>query len=362
MVFDAVRAICVIIVYFANMLDLAPITRHLRAKASSHLLVTAVHHFNIFEMLAGTSRSMADIQKITGLADRPAMVLLPALCAMQLLQRDKAGNYSPTELGRFLTHNTYGNLVGYTALEKNDAGVIQMRDWLLNDGPQEGSAGLSYVMESDVPSPMDEPESARFFTMALAGRARYLSPLAASAMPAREAHLLDIAGGTGYYTFEWLRLNIASTATILDRPEVLAVAREFLEDWITIYPEHSDVASRITWLAADMLSDEFPPADIILTASMFHDWPVSTCRELTYKIAGALQKGGELWVHDAFLNDDLDGPLSVTDYSAMLFLGTKGRAYSRAEMRGWFADAGLINRELSVPTLLDYSLISAVKQ
>jgi hypothetical protein len=344
------------------MLDLAPITRHLRAKASSHLLVAAVHHLDLFEVLSGTRRPMSEIKKITGLADRPLMVLLPALCAMQLLQRDEAGNYTLSELGRFLTQNTYGSLVGYTALEKNDAGVLQMRDWLLNDGPAETSTGLSYVMEGDVPSPMDEPESARFFTMALAGRARYLSPLVASAMPEREAHLLDVAGGTGYYTFEWLRLNITSTATILDRPEVLAVARGFLEDWITIYPEHSDVASRITWLAADMLSDDFPPADIILTASMFHDWPIATCRELTYKIFGALQKGGELWVHDAFLNDELDGPLAITDYSAMLFLGTKGRAYSRAEMRGWFTDAGLINREESIPTLLDYSLISAVKQ
>lgn len=342
------------------MLDLAPITRHLRAKASSNLLVVAVHHFDLFEMLAGNPRSMSEIQKLTGLAERPVMVLLPALCAMKLIERDSSGNYVLTGLGRFLTHGTYGNLTGYLALEKDDAGVLQMRDWLLNDGPKEAS-GLSYVMEGDVPSPMDEPESARFFTMALAGRARYLSPLVAAAMPNREAHLLDVAGGTGYYTFEWLKLNPTATATLLDRPEVLTVARGFLQDWIKMNPEHKNVTSRISWLAADMLSDPFPPADIILTASMFHDWPVSTCVDLAIKAADALTGGGELWVHDAFLNDALDGPLAVTDYSAMLFLGTKGRAYSRAEMRGWFSKAGLTNRKESIATLLDYSLISAVK-
>ncbi len=343
------------------MVDLAPITRFLRAKASSHLLVAAVHHLQIFEFLAAAPRSFSEIQKGTGLVERPAMVLIPALCAMGMVSRDASGNFSLTETGRYLTHEKYGNLVGYTALEKDDPGVLQIRDWLLNDGPLTNDAGLSYVMEADVPSPMDEPESARFFTTALSGRAQYLSPLVAAAMPRRNAHLLDVAGGTGYYTFEWLKLNPGSTATILDRPEVLTVARGFLEQWEAKIPAEHKVSKRISWQAANMFADPFPAADIILAASMFHDWPVETCRMLTAKIAGALTSGGELWVHDAFLNDTLDGPIAVTDYSAMLFLGTKGRAYSRAEMRAWFSDAGLHNRNESVPTLLDYALISAVK-
>lgn len=347
--------------YFAHMLDPAPVTRLLRARASSQLLVVAVNHLQIFEILAASPRLPADLRKITGLKERPAMVLFPALCAMELLKQDNDGFFSVTDLGKFLTNSTYGNLVGYTGLDKEDAGVLQMLNCLLNDGPENGNSGMSYVMEADVPSPMDEPAAARFFTTALAGRARYLSPLVAAAMPGDNLHLLDVAGGTGYYTFEWLRLNAAGTATIMDRPEVLSVAREFLQQWIQQNPGHANVAERISWLGADMLTEDFPRADLILAASMFHDWPDDTCEMLANKISKALLPGGEAWIHDAFLNDTMDGPLAVTDYSAMLFLATRGRCYSRAEMRRWLAKAGLINTDLIVPTLLDYSLINAKK-
>ncbi len=62
---------------------------------------------------------------------------------------------------------------------------------------------------------MDDPEATRFFTMALAGRAGYLSPIVAAAITKREGHLLDIAGGTGYYTYEWLAANPTSRARFL---------------------------------------------------------------------------------------------------------------------------------------------------
>jgi hypothetical protein len=68
-----------------------------------------------------------------------------------------------------------------------------------------------------------------------------------------------------------------------------------------------------------------------------------------------------LWVHDAFLNDTLDGPLANTDYSVVLFTRTKGRIYSRQETRNWFRQAGLIPTTENIPTLMDYGLISARK-
>jgi hypothetical protein len=110
-----------------------------------------------------------------------------------------------------------------------------------------------------------------------------------------------------------------------------------------------------------MLTDKLPEADILLAASVFHDWPTEICVRLAGIFASALRPGGELWVHDAFLNDTLDGPIAVTDYSATLFLGTKGRAYSRKEYKTWLLKAGLNPTSDEIPTLMDYGLISAVK-
>jgi hypothetical protein len=164
------------------------------------------------------------------------------------------------------------------------------------------------------------------------------------------------------YAYEWLLLNPDATATVFDRPEVLKVAAEFLEKLTQSgRPGAQNLKNRVRFQPGDMLTDALPENDLLLAASLFHDWPSDTCVQLTQRFAQALRPGGELWAHDAFLHDTLDGPLPVTDYSAALFSGTKGRAYSRGEYRQWFTQAGLQPTDEDFPTGLDYSLIRAIK-
>ena len=347
---------------YSDSFDPAPITRHLRAMYSSRLLVAAVHHIPVFDTLGDQSLSVHELSNQLHLNERPAMVLFPALCAMDLLRCDEDRQVSITELGHYLLKSHTPNLTGYVGLEKDDPGVVEMALRLRNDGPLEAPEGISYVKEGDGPSPMDDPELSRQFTLGLAGRARHLSPLVAASLSKREGHLLDVAGGTGFYTYEWLLNNPDSTATLFDRPAVLAVAAELLDEFSRSgRPGADGVKARVTFLPGDMLTDELPQTDLLLAASLFHDWPTPTCQTLAHRFAAALRPGGELWVHDAFLNDALDGPLAVTDYSAALFWGTKGRCYSRAEYRGWFTEAGLQPTTENIPTQLDYGLIWARK-
>lgn len=342
--------------------DLAPITQHLRAMFGSRLLIAAVSHLHVFDLLANNPLSIQDASATLDIGERPAMVLFPALCAMGLLQYDPSGSLAITELGKFLVQSHLPNLTGYVGLESNDPGALDMAIRLKNDGPLDAPQGISFVKEGEGPSPMDDLELARSLTLGLAGRARRLSPIVASKLTRREGHLLDVAGGTGFYTYEWLLNNPTSTATILDRPAVLAVATELLDELIKSgRPGAESLRERVTFLPGDMLTDELPATDLLLAASLFHDWPTPTCQMLARRFAAAIRPGGELWVHDAFLNDELDGPLAVTDYSAQLFWNTKGRCYSRAEYRGWFEEAGLTPTTHIIPTQMDYGLIWAQK-
>jgi len=342
-------------------LDLAPVTRHMRAMYSSRLLIAAVAHLNVFEQFVDGPKKLAELQSRLGLKDRPAMVLFPALCAMGMLRRDTNGSFAVTEIGCSLTTDGAPNLKGYVELEKDDAGAIEMAERLRRDGPIEAPQGIAYTKEGDAASPMDDPAVARFLTLALAGRAQYLAPLVADALPRRRAHLLDVAGGTGVFTCEWLLRNPESTATVLDTASVLAVAVEF-RDTYAKRPGGATLRERVQLLPGDMMTDALPRADIVLAGSLFHDWPEPTCEKLAQRFAAALNPGGELWVHDTFLDDTLDGPLPATEYSGLLFWFTKGRAYSRAEHRRWFAQAGLVPTETKIPTRVDYGLISARKQ
>ncbi|WP_460672700.1 methyltransferase [Larkinella ripae] len=342
--------------------DLAPITRHLRAMFGSRLLIAAVHHLHVFEALSNGPLSVADLSQRIGLKNRPASVLFPALCAMELLDYHETGALQLTELGRYLAQAQTPNLIGYVGLEKDDPGAVEMAVRLRNDGSLDTSGGISYVKEGDDPSPMDDADLSRMFTLGLAGRARKLAPIVAGKLSKSSGHLLDVAGGTGFYTYEWLLVNPSATATLFDRPAVLEVAAELLEEFANSgRPGAETVKNRVTFQPGDMLTDALPPTDLLLAASLFHDWPTETCRLLADRFAAAIRPGGELWAHDAFLNDALDGPLPVTDYSAQLFWGTKGRCYSRQEYRHWFTQAGLQPTDENIPTQMDYGLIWARK-
>jgi len=342
--------------------DFAPVAGHLRAMFRSRLLIAAVHHLKVFEQFGDGAMTMADLRRRLRLKERPAMVVFPALCAMGLLKLDSAGKLSITALGRYLTTAVIPNLVSYSGLEKDDPGVVEMALRLKNDGPLDAGRGIAYVKEGAEPSPMDDAKAARHFTLALAGRAGILSPIAAAKMPRMEGHLLDVAGGTGLFAYEWLRLNPKSSATVFDRPRVLAVAAEFRDEFCRSGRRGADsVKDRVKLQPGNMLEDELPRADAVLAASLFHDWPAETCMILARRFARALNPGGALWAHDAFLDDTMDGPLAVTDYSAQLFWVTKGRCYSRQEYRDWFSKAGLRPVKKEISTAMDYSLISARK-
>jgi hypothetical protein len=71
--------------------------------------------------------------------------------------------------------------------------------------------------------------------------------------------------------------------------------------------------------------------------------------------------GGEVVIHDVFLNDELDGPLPIALYSAALFSLTEGRAYSAAEYRVMLEKAGLGPGEI-IPTLVHCGALAGRKE
>jgi hypothetical protein len=347
--------------------DPAVVLNSLRAVYETRLLVAATHHLEVFEQFGEGPQTLESLRERLVLGERPAMVLFPALCAMGLLRREAAsGKFSLTDVGQAAVRAADPNLLGYLEFSSDDPGVIEMGERLRHDGPRvKAESGTAYVKEGDGPSPMDDPATARMLTMRLAGRARILSPLTARSLPkagARALHLVDVAAGSGYYTYEWLLANPAGTATVFDRPAVLRVAEECLEAFCREKGAAAEgLCDRVAFQPGDMLTDPIPAADVLLAFSLLHDWPAATCGLLVRRFAQALNPGGEIWVHDEFLDDTLDGPLHAALYSAQLFWVTEGRIYSRGEHALWMKDAGLVPTAVRDATALNYSLLSARK-
>lgn len=336
--------------------DPTSIFEHFRGSHGTELLTAAVAHFGVFGRLAESSQAFDELRAALGLAERPAVVLITALRAMRLLDVIE-GKLTLTPLAQeHLVPGGAFDVGDYVGLAAQSPGVLAMVERLKTNQPAnfDTSAGAAFIYRDGLASAMEQAESARHFTLALAGRAKNVAPhLAEKVDLSRGRCVLDVGGGTGIYSIAMLRRYSHLRAIVLDRPEVLRVAQEMAEQY--------GVAERLELVPGDMFADPLPrDCDVVLLSNILHDWDVPQCRELINRCAAALPSGGRLLIHDVYLNDELDGPLPIALYSAALFTLTEGRAYSAAEYRGWMEEAGLTPSSV-VPTLIHCGVITGTK-
>lgn len=335
-------------------IDPTPIFELFRGNYATELLAAAVAHFGVFGRLAEQPMSQADLGTALGLAERPTVVLVTALRAMNLLVVQDGKLYL-TDLAReHLTPGGPFDVGDYVALAANNPGVLAMVERLRTNKPASHESGVAFIYREGVVSAMENEAAARHFTMALAGRAKNVAPiLAAKYSMADRSRLVDIGGGTGIYSIAFLQKNPGLRAVVVDRPEVLKVTQEMAQ-------AHG-VADRLSVQAGDMFRDTLPAGDVILLSNILHDWDVPECRALITRCAAALKPGGELLIHDVFLDDALDGPLQMALYSAALFTLTEGRLYSALEYRAWLDEAGLESATV-MPTAIHCGVLAGRKR
>jgi SAM-dependent methyltransferase len=338
--------------------DPTTIFDHFRHHYATELLTVAATDFDVFGRLATGPKAFDDLRVEIGLAGRAALVLFTALRAMGVLTlADGKLNLAPAAR-EHLVRGGYFEVGGYIGLFADSPGVRAMAERLRTNRPaaaRADDAGAAYIFKEGTESAMDREASARWLTLALAGRAKNVAPYLAANVPLRDARLLlDVGGGSGIYAIAGVQQNSNLRAVVWDRPEVLKVAREMVDAY--------GVTDRIDLVAGDMFVDPVPAgADVILLSNVLHDWDELECRKLLRRCVDALPAGGRVLIHDVFLDDDLGGPLAVALYSAGLFALTEGRAYSAGEYRGWLREAGLAPADGVVPTLVHCGVLEGRK-
>lgn len=336
--------------------DPLAIFEHFRGAFATELLTAAVAHFGVFGKLAERSMPLADLRFEIGLEERPAIVMVVALKAMGLL-REESGRLmlSPLAAEHLVPGGAF-DVGDYIGLASQSPGVLAMVERLKTNRPAnlDGGSGAAFIYRDGIASAMEQAESARHFTLALAGRAKNVAPYLAQRVDLKDvSRVFDIGGGTGIYSIAMLQKYPRLQAVVMDRPEVLRVAEEMAKEY--------GVDDRLELLPGDMFADPLPThCEVALLSNILHDWDVPQCRELIGRTAGVLTSGGRLLIHDVFLNDALDGPLPIALYSAALFTLTEGRAYSAAEYRSWLAEYGLAASDV-VPTLIHCGVITGTK-
>ncbi len=344
----------------ASPIDPAHVFDLYRGRLSTEILCAVACRTNFFQKLGNDGLTAEETEKALGWSPRATSVVTTALRAMGFLNVSPSGRFVATETSRlFLDSESEFALTGYLGLSAQSPAVSAFLEAVQRPAPTATTdSGTAFTFRSDKPSAMDDPELARFLTVSLAGRGRCVAPaLVKAAPPLNESGtLLDIGGGSGFYSIAYLMRYPAMKAVVWDRPEVLKVARENAEKY--------GVTDRLTCIGGDMFTDPFPvQCETLLVSNILHDWDVAEIRHLLAHWHNHAQPGAKLLLHDVFLNDSLDGPLPIALYSADLFYLTEGRAYSQAEYLAFFRETGWAtdDSQKPVPTLAHCGVIQAVR-
>jgi predicted O-methyltransferase YrrM len=298
---------------------------------AADMLLTAIVHLDFFTWLAEHPSTRDDICRALDITARPADVMLTLFAAMGLVE-ERQQVFEPTQLAReHLVRSSPWFLGPYYESLKNRPIALDLLNVLRTGKPANWS---SLKDGQDWHAAMTSDAFAAQFTAAMDCRGVYLAQAVAAAIDlSGRRRLLDIAGGSGIYACSLVAHHQDLAATVFEKPPVDAIAARAIAS--------RGYAGRVQVSAGDMLVDPLPAgADVHLYSNVLHDWDEPAVRHLVRKSAGALQPGGLIVIHDAFLNAAKDGPLHVAEYSVLLMHSTEGRCYSVREMEQYLAEAG----------------------
>lgn len=190
--------------------------------------------------------------------------------------------------------------------------------------PPHGWGRLAQVLRQDRPLPT-EPRD-------LAGYHAHLLELAADLAPRLwrtlgwQGRLLDLGSGAGGWTRAWLEHDPRHTATCVDVPEVLALARQTLGQQVP----------RVQFLR----TDQSIPADhqVALLGNLLHMHGEVVARELILRAVHALRPGGRLLVKEV-----RPGTRAAVLFDLNLAIHEpEGTVHRLADLMRWLTDAGLV--------------------
>lgn len=274
----------------------------------------------IFDALADSPASPADLASRTGCAVGRTRSLADVLVASGLLRRDAGDGYAITDTARtFLVSGSDRS----------------MTDLLLRSpGPWQNWAGLAATVRgADPPVPAD----ASFYAALV--RATFptqysAAKVLASRMSAANS-VLDVGAGAAPWSIALLEASPTARATAVDLPEVIPAAAHAAM-------EHG-VRDRMELIAGDYWDVPFDAAafDVVVLGHVLRA-EGDRAPDLVARAAEALSPEGTLVVADYFIDDDRGGPVNSLLLGLTMMTATPGgRTSTRSEHRSWFADAGL---------------------
>jgi ubiquinone/menaquinone biosynthesis C-methylase UbiE len=316
------------------------------------VLTAAVIRFGAVEALASTSLAIDDWAARTGMTLRAAAVVASLFEALGIIELAD-GAYLLTPLGRefLLAESPWTIVPVYEAL----AGRPDCET--MASVMSSSYAGLG--PELDWAAGMGRLDFARAFMRSTDARNTYLADAVARRMRPVGPTLLDVAGGSGIYSYALLRAYPGLRAVLLEQPPVDELAREAVAE--------QGMGDRVEVVTGDMFAsglgtDAGPRAlyalDNVLMSNVLHDWNLPDVNRLLKAAWRVLRPGGQLVLHDAFLGHGRERDRAVAEYSGLLMKFTSGRCHALADVISALVAIGFTDIEV-MQTVVGRDLVVA---
>ena len=319
---------------------------------ATDMLIAALQGCDFFTWVDTHPSTVDEIAQHFGFHPRPVDVMTTYFVARGLLERAGGTLRLTPEAREHLVASSEWFLGPYFPKLTDRPIAIDLLEILRTDRP------ANFASRKDVADwhkAMETPEVAEEFTAAMDCRGRLLAQALATRLSLENRHrVLDVAGGSGIYACGLAARFPGLRGSVFEKPPVDRIAARAIET--------RGYSERVTVVAGDMLTDPLPEGyDVHLWSNVLHDWDVPIVKQLLHASARALPTGGEIIVHDAFLNADKSGPLQIAGYSILLMHVTQGRCYSVEEMSAWLVETGF-STPREVPSAVGRSALVARKR
>jgi SAM-dependent methyltransferase len=148
---------------------------------------------------------------------------------------------------------------------------------------------------------------------------------------------LDIGGGSGAYSMEFVSRKPEIEATVFDLPNVIPITKIFLEK--------EGFSGRVKTCSGDYTKDELPMGfDLVFLSAIIHSNSLDTNRDLIKKCFGSLNRNGRIIIQDWIMNNDRTKPLSGAIFAINMLVGTEaGDCFTEQEVTDMLNAAGFKN-------------------
>ena len=149
--------------------------------------------------------------------------------------------------------------------------------------------------------------------------------------------VLDVGGGSGAFSMEFVSRKPELEATVFDLPNVVPITQKFIEK--------EGFSNRIKTHTGDYTRDKLPKGfDLVFLSAIIHSNSLETNQELIIKCFNALNINGKIVIQDWIMNNDRTQPTSGAVFAINMLVGTEaGNCFTEREVAEMLTTAGFSN-------------------